>query len=539
MPPRVFVSYRRDDAAGDAGRLTDYLQRRFGAGQVFLDIDTIEPGADFVRVLQQSLQQTAAMLVVIGPRWTSLQGAYGSRRLDDPNDFVRMEVEAALKRDIPVVPVLVQGATLPRKEELPVSLAPLITRQVFALDHAEFNHDAERLCDRLAKVIGGDHSAAGTFLRRWGSAIAIVAVLTLGFTAYLTLKDPDSPPAPTTAPQPPTPSIPAVEPLLAEATAQRRRSQSLAALATLARARTMAPESEAVRQMQEDIAMEWIRNVRVESGKSSFGDAIRPALNVVDAARPTAKGQRRADLLAHSGWATFLMWRDGDRRLNPVEWYEEATALDPGNPYANAMLAHWILFQDDDVPRATKLFETAITSGRATDAVRVLQWAAYGNDRSPQSEIELVRLADAMRRNAEMVSMAQAQVLWASYYSALPPGREKERQLLLDAVPPADHIKTLGWAFDEYAAKDDSRRRTVRYYVALLHAIAGRTEQAIGELRTLESELRSDAGTLRDAVHAALERLEPGRPQPGPRRGSPPRTLSGSAPHFLRQCPAP
>ena len=390
MPPRVFVSYRREDAAGDAGRLADYLQRRFGAGQVFLDIDTIEPGADFVQVLQQSLQQTAVMLVVIGPRWTSLLAADGSRRLDDPADFVRMEVEAALKRDIPVVPVLVQGATLPRKEELPASLAPLVTRQIFAVDHTEFNDDAERLCDRLAKVIEGDRSAAVTIMRRGWPAFAILAALSLWLVGYLALnrRSPDaSASTPTT--QAPPPSIPAVEPLLAEATAQRRRSQSLEALATLARARTMAPDSDAVRQMQEDVAMEWIRTVRVESGKSSFGDAIRPALNVVDAALPTATGQRRADLLAHSGWATFLMWRDGDRRLNPVEWYDEATSLDPGNPYANAMLAHWILFQDDDVPRATKLFDTAIKSGRATDAVRVLQWAAYGNDRSPQSEIEL------------------------------------------------------------------------------------------------------------------------------------------------------
>lgn len=511
MPPRVFVSYRRDDAAGDAGRLTDYLQRRFGAGQVFLDIDTIEPGADFVKVLQQSLQQTAVMLVVIGPRWTSLQAADGSRRLDDPADFVRVEVEAALKRDIPVVPVLVQGATLPRREDLPESLAPLVTRQVFSLDHAEFNDDAARLCNRLARVIEGDQPTAVTIVRRWWPAIAIVAAMTLGLAAYLTLKDRDSPLASAMATQPSASSSPSVEPLLAEAVAQRRRSQSVEALATLARARAMAPESEAVRSMQEDVAMEWIRTVRVESGKTSFGDAIRPALTVIDAALPTAAGQRRADLLAHSGWATFLMWRDGDRRLNPVEWYDEALSLDPGNPYANAMLAHWILFQDDDVPRAAKLFETAVRAGRATEAVRVLQWAAYGNDRSTQAEIELVRLADAMRRHGEKLTMAQAQSLWRPYYSALPPGREKDRQLLLDALPPDDHISTLGWAFDEYAAKEDSRRRTVRYYVALLHASAGRADQAIGELRTLESELRSDSGTLKDAVHAALTRLQPRR----------------------------
>ncbi|HEY6614403.1 MAG TPA: toll/interleukin-1 receptor domain-containing protein, partial [Vicinamibacterales bacterium] len=122
MPPRIFVSYRREDAAGDAGRLADHLTRRFGRGQVFLDIDTIDPGTDFVRVLQSSLRETAAVLVVIGQRWTSVSNSSGMRRLDDAKDFVRLEVEESLGRDIPVVPVLVQGATMPRAEDLPASM---------------------------------------------------------------------------------------------------------------------------------------------------------------------------------------------------------------------------------------------------------------------------------------------------------------------------------------------------------------------------------------------------------------------------------
>ena len=154
MSKRIFISYRRDDAASDAGRLADHLNRRFGANRVFLDVDAIEPGTDFVEVLQASLRQTAAMLVVIGPRWTSQRAPDGTRRLDDPNDFVRLEVETALGSGIRVVPVLVQGATLPRKEDLPASLAPLVTRQTAVLDYAEFHDDVERLCDRLAPLIG-------------------------------------------------------------------------------------------------------------------------------------------------------------------------------------------------------------------------------------------------------------------------------------------------------------------------------------------------------------------------------------------------
>ena len=257
--------------------------------------------------------------------------------------------------------------------------------------------------------------------------------------------------------------------------------------------------------------MDWIRNVRVESGTSSFAAAIKPALAVVDASLPSATGARRADLLAHSGWAAFLMWRDGDRRLNPAEWYSEALSVDPGNPYANAMLAHWILFQSEDIPRAVKLFDTALQAQRGSEAIRMLQWAAYGNHRTPETHVQLVRLADSMRRGGEKLSMTQAQSLWGQYYFATLSSREHERKVLLEALPPDDHISTLRWAFEDYAANDESRRRTIRYYVALLHARAGRLDQAVAGLRTLDVEMAKESGTLRDAVQAALRGLSSGR----------------------------
>ena len=506
MPPRIFVSYRREDAAGDAGRLADHLHRRFGAARVFLDIETIDPGADFVQVLRDSLQETAAMLVVIGPRWLSLRNADGTRRIDDPGDFVRMEVETALDRGIPVVPVLVQGAALPREQDLPSSLAPLLTRQAAMLDHAEFHADAERLCDRLARVIEGGETTGWQRALRWWPAAALVMLLALGVAGYRALRTAGGETAAAAAVEETGP----VQTLLAEASAQHRRNQHVEALATLARAREQAPSSDAARQMQEDVAMDWIRNVRVESGTSSFGEAIKPGLAVVDASLASATGARRADLLAHSGWASFLLWRDGNRELNPAEWYQEALAVDPGNPYANAMLAHWLLYRDDDVAVAAELFDTALRSRRATDSVRSLQWAGYDNSSAPEAAAALVRVADAMRRDGQKLSMREAQLLYRPYFSATPSYREKDRQLLLDALPADDHISTLAWAFDEYAAGDPSRRRTIGYYVALLHEKAGRLEQAADDLRTLEAELSGQSGTLQDAVRAARVRLQPG-----------------------------
>lgn len=510
MPSRIFISYRREDAAADAGRLADHLSQRFGKDRVFLDVDAIAPGSDFVQVLHASLEQTAAVLIVIGPRWTSVSGQDGSRRLDSPSDFVRIEVEAALGRTIPVVPVLVQGAKMPQAADLPAPLTGLATRQAVTLDNDEFHDDANRLCDRLAPVVGFEEASRKSVARRWWPAAALLVVL--GLTGYVVSRGGDRGQP---APKPPTKDAAAddhaADELLATATAQRRRNQYADALATLAQARERAPASVAVREAQEDVAMEWIRNVRVEDGKTTFGDAIKPALAVLDASLPSAMGPRRADLLAHTGWATFLLWRDGDRRLNPGETYREAIAIDPDNPYANAMLAHWRLTQDHEaVPVAVRLFATALKTGRAREAVRTLQWAAYSNaDSNPAAVAERVRLADAMRVGEERVNMRQAQTLWGPYYFALPPDRENERSVLLGALPPDDHISTLNWAFTEYAAGDESRSRTIKYYVALLHEKAGDTRRAAAELHALDQELANAPGSLRDAVEAALEHAAP------------------------------
>lgn len=510
MPPRIFISYRREDAAADAGRLADHLSARFGKDRVFLDVDTIDPGTDFVQALHASLEQTAAVLIVIGPRWSSVTSVDGGRRLDSPSDFVRLEVEAALGRTIPVVPILVQGARMPAAQDLPPSLAALATRQAVTLDYDEFHADADRLCDRLAPMIGFGATGHRSIVRQWWPAVAVAAVLALGLVYWSTYRSAPGPAHDTGATDAKANDA-AVADLLGTASAQRRRNQYEDALATLARARALAPAAPTVREAQEDVAMEWIRNVRVGDDKSSFGDAIKPALAVIDAALPSETGPRRADLLAHTGWATFLLWRDGDRRLNPADAYREALSIDPKNPFANAMLAHWTLFQDhEQVAPAVKLFDTAVAANRALDTVRTLQWAAYTNaDSNPAAVVERLRLANAMRLNGEHLDMRQAQSLWAPYYFALPSSHEKDRNALLDALPPDDHVSTLEWAFKEYATNDESRLKTIRYYAALLHAKAGRAEQAANELRALDSEMANShsSGSLRDAVQAAVKRL--------------------------------
>lgn len=153
MAGGIFISYRRDDSRHAAGRLVDRLGQSFHKSQLFMDVDAIEPGLDFVRVLGQRVAQCDVMLVVMGPQWIDFRDQSGRRRLEDPHDFVRLEIEHALRRDIRIIPVLVDGAPLPRPAQLPPSLQPLVNRQATRLQHERFGQDVERLAETLNGII--------------------------------------------------------------------------------------------------------------------------------------------------------------------------------------------------------------------------------------------------------------------------------------------------------------------------------------------------------------------------------------------------
>src|SRR5258706_14555076 len=110
---KIFISYRRDDSADVTGRIHDWLTAQLGSGMIFRDVDAIPFGEDFKKYLEDTVSQCSVMLVVIGPQWLNITDGAGMLRLDDPHDFVWIVVETALKREFPVIPLLVTGATLP------------------------------------------------------------------------------------------------------------------------------------------------------------------------------------------------------------------------------------------------------------------------------------------------------------------------------------------------------------------------------------------------------------------------------------------
>lgn len=146
---RIFLSYRREDASGHAGRLYDALAARFGDENVFIDVDAIDPGVDFAEAITRAVAGCDALIALIGREWLTATDEQGRRRLDDPQDFVRLELEAALEREVVVIPAYVQAAEPPRADRLPASLAPLARRQGAELRDVGWRDDVRRLISRL------------------------------------------------------------------------------------------------------------------------------------------------------------------------------------------------------------------------------------------------------------------------------------------------------------------------------------------------------------------------------------------------------
>ena len=157
----IFISYRREDAEGQAGRLFNDLARYFGEDSVFMDVAGIEPGRDFRRVIDEHVASCGVLLAMIGKTWIDATDESGRRRLEDPMDFVRLETASALKRDIPVVPVLVHGARMPRAEQLPEDLAELAYRNGVELTHARWDSDVQVLIKALSSYVESLQKNAG------------------------------------------------------------------------------------------------------------------------------------------------------------------------------------------------------------------------------------------------------------------------------------------------------------------------------------------------------------------------------------------
>jgi len=147
--PRIFISYRREDSGGWAGRVADRLTAAFGGTNVFFDVDAINPGSDFVRNLSDRENKSDVLLAVIGRDWLTVREQDGRRRIDNPDDYVRLEISSALRNKIRVIPMLVSGARMPQAHEVPQDLADLVRREAVEITDSSFHP----IIDELVRIL--------------------------------------------------------------------------------------------------------------------------------------------------------------------------------------------------------------------------------------------------------------------------------------------------------------------------------------------------------------------------------------------------
>jgi hypothetical protein len=150
---RIFISYPREEGGASAGRLHDRLSEHFGRDNVFIDIDTIEPGLDFVDVIERTVASCDVLIALIGRQWLTSTDAAGQRRLDNPEDFVRQENAMALRGNIRVIPALIQDTPMPRTTDLPEDLKTLTRRNALEISDTHFHRDVDQLIVVLDRVL--------------------------------------------------------------------------------------------------------------------------------------------------------------------------------------------------------------------------------------------------------------------------------------------------------------------------------------------------------------------------------------------------
>jgi len=268
----------------------------------------------------------------------------------------------------------------------------------------------------------------------------------------------------------------------------------------------LSKERRELREAQEDLAMEWLENGRIPKGQtlSDFLDELVP---VLARGASSAGGVRKADMLAHVGWAFFLRSRDGQAGLDPEKQYRQALEIDPANPYAHAHWGHWTLWRGGKLEAAREHFSAAIASGRARNYVRRIQLAALKNLQSDQGDGEFLAVVNEMRKNQEKIDSQARNDVYTIYFFAFSGSRDDRFQNLLTAVPATEQLATFQALFydDDF---DKGKRPSRESYRASLLEAAGRREEALRIWLTVRQGLPAgDRSGLGDRAAAAIKRL--------------------------------
>ena len=300
---------------------------------------------------------------------------------------------------------------------------------------------------------------------------------------------------------------------LAASAIQRSGSDYRGAWETLEKAAAVQSSPDVIRH-REDLAMDWMRHIRVREG-DTFTATVRLLSPVLTRGVIQNEGVRKGDLLAHIGWGDFLRVREGDRQLRPDGYYDDALKSDPSNVFAHTFKGHWLLWNRSPLSEAAAHFKSAVDSGRERGFVREYQFAALFNSGRLEDHTELLRVAADMVRNSEMMATdTQRRLFSYTYWSSRQDGDMRDR--FLGAMDPRDHLKMFQtlYAPGSDGAVPAGNEILRDFWLALLLERAGDTPEALNTYRLVKSgfEERAKTGQVyRDdyvrAAEAAIGRL--------------------------------
>jgi hypothetical protein len=277
---------------------------------------------------------------------------------------------------------------------------------------------------------------------------------------------------------------------------------------TLEQAAKLKPDSPRVREAQKSLAILWLDDIALERTQkfSAITDKLVPVLSrEIAASKP---GVSRADLLAYLGWAYYLRFREETSEVDPAVTFGEAIREDANNPYAHSMWGYVLLWSrrsSDQLARANEHFASALASGRQQDFVRLRQTLALADCGTDECLEELLRVASAMRQEQRPLTEHPMLRLFNNYYFEFG-GGSQHSESFLHAIPPAEHLATFHWAFDN-VQMDEAKSDERTFYTAVLEEAAGEREAAIRNYRLCVEHGRPHSGSMWEAANAALKRL--------------------------------
>ena len=473
-----------------------------------MDVEDIAPGDPFGRTIDDTLARCDIALVVIGPRWAEILHQRAQQQL---RDYVCHEIEAALARQIIIVPVLVGGANVAELAGLPDRISALSQYEAAELRDSTFGDD----CTRLAKSLGLQPSITPQLAGRnvkpalkfvLGTALLIGLLLAasgwLGVGPWNKYRERTA----------------AISQKFATAKTEADQGEYESAFKTYQDLLKTDPGSRVARDQQVDVAMGWLDDFHVIASdggdtENLAGTRLSEIIPVLDAglARANSQRPRAADILAHIGWAHWLNQKLAHREFGPGAERDLRLALqlDTVNVFAHAMLGNWIMQTGGRTEEALMHFRIAVEGNRARPLVRRMQLGVLVYPRDPETRTALIRLANEMRRNGEPIDDQEKNRILTAYDPTV--NSAEELSETLSAVPADEAWPTYLWLDTRSTdgAKLDYQRLKHDFIYASILEIERKREDALSAFQRLRTELkrRGYDGRIVTYVDNAITRL--------------------------------